>query len=207
MAGVLRRALVPAVQQLKTSFSQPTSVRAVQVMSTHVGTGSGGRCGGWAVRSPPNDIPYAVKGLRHIAIVVPDLSVAAEHYRSVFGAQVSDPVEYLEHKVTKIFVQLPNVCIELLHPLGKDSPVAEFLRNNPSGGLHHVSLAVDDLHSAAGYLGEVGVNGWGGGLPKPSLEKNPAMFLHPKDNMGVLIELQQANIYRTRDEQPSAVGM
>lgn len=66
--------------------------QAVQVMSTHVGTGSGGRCGGWAVRSPPNDIPYAVKGLRHIAIVVPDLSVAAEHYRSVFGAQVSDPV-------------------------------------------------------------------------------------------------------------------
>ena len=66
---------------------------------------------------------------------------------------------------------------------------------------------MDDLHSAAGYVGEVGVNGWGGGLPKPSLEENPAVFLHPKDNMGVLIELQQANIYRTRDEQPSAVGM
>lgn len=67
-------------------------LQAMQAMSTHVGTGSGGRCGGWAVRGPPDDIPYAVKGLRHIAIAVPDLAAAAEHYRNLFGAQVSDPV-------------------------------------------------------------------------------------------------------------------
>jgi hypothetical protein len=84
--------------------------QAVQVMSTHVGTGSGGRCGGWAVRSPPNDIPYAVKGLRHIAIVVPDLSVAAEHYRSVFGAQVSDPVVCLQ--ILLFSFSFNKVCIQ-----------------------------------------------------------------------------------------------
>ncbi len=62
------------------------------MMSTHVGMGSGGRRGGWAVRSPPDDIPFAIKALKHIAIAVPDLSIAAEHYRTAFGARVSDPV-------------------------------------------------------------------------------------------------------------------
>lgn len=61
-------------------------------MCTHVGTGSGGRSGGTAVRNPPEDIPFAVKGLKHIAIAVPNIALAAEHYRIAFGAQVSDPV-------------------------------------------------------------------------------------------------------------------
>ena len=85
------------------------------MMSTHVGTGSGGRCGGWAVRSPPNDIPYAVKGLRHIAIVVPDLSVAAEHYRSVFGAQVSDPVVCLQILLFSFLSLLTNFALNQVY--------------------------------------------------------------------------------------------
>jgi methylmalonyl-CoA/ethylmalonyl-CoA epimerase len=112
------------------------------VMSTYVGMGSGGRCGGWSVRSPPDDIPFAIKALKHIAIAVPDLTIAAEHYRTAFGAQVSDPVDKLVDGMTVVYVQLPNLCIELVHPLGEKSPVAAFLSKNPKGGIHHVCLAV-----------------------------------------------------------------
>jgi hypothetical protein len=91
MAGVLRKSLVPALLRFKT-VSQMVTPQASKVMSTYVGMGSGGRRGGWAVRSPPDDIPFAIKALKHIAIAVPDLSIAAEHYRTAFGAQVSDPV-------------------------------------------------------------------------------------------------------------------
>lgn len=191
MAGVLRRALVPATRHLLTELARPIASQASSRAAAHVGAGSGGRCGGWSVRSPPQDIPFAVKGLQHIAIAVPDLTTAAEHYRSAFGAQVSDPVDHPDLMVTKVFVTLPNVCIELLHPLGEEGPVAEFLRANPSGGIHHVSLVVDNVRLAQGYLGEAGV----GSLPIGNLS---GMFLQPKDNMGVLIQLQQSNRAQAR---------
>ncbi|XP_024358036.1 uncharacterized protein [Physcomitrium patens] len=191
MAGVLRRAIYPAARHAITEISRPIAFRASQAMTAHVGAGSGGRVGGWAVRSPPQDIPFAVKGLQHIAIAVPDLSVAAEHYRSVFGAQVSQPVDHVDLKVTKVFVQLPNVCIELLHPMGQDGPVAEFLKNNPNGGIHHVSFAVDNINSAACYIGEAGVGSIPTGNPNIGASYKSEMFLQPKDNMGVLIQLQQ----------------
>ena len=106
MAGILRRALVPAARQVITQISRPIAIRATQAMDAHVGAGSGGRCGGWAVRSPPQDIPFAVKGLQHIGLAVPDLLAAAEHYRSVFGAQVSDPVVSIPELIT---FPLPDV--------------------------------------------------------------------------------------------------
>ncbi|CAM6026895.1 unnamed protein product [Sphagnum balticum] len=203
MAGVLRKSLVPALLRFKT-VSQMVAPQASKVMSTYVGMGSGGRCGGWAVRSPPDDIPFAIKALKHIAIAVPDLSIAAEHYRTAFGAQVSDPVDKVEDGMTVVYVQLPNLCIELVHPLGEKSPVATFLLENPKGGIHHVCLAVDDLQSASGYLGEVGVTTLGS--PANSADDKPAMFLHPETNMGVLIKLQQANHFSARDDMPRAVG-
>ncbi|GBG65641.1 hypothetical protein CBR_g51941 [Chara braunii] len=109
---------------------------------TSVGAGSGGRSGGLAVRNPPDMFPFAVKGLNHIAIAVPDLSEAAEHYRTVFGAQVSEPLDQPEHGVTVVFVHLSTATIELLHPLGDNSPIAKFMEKNPKGGLHHLCLTM-----------------------------------------------------------------
>src|SRR5574339_113691 len=76
--------------------------------------------------------------LNHIAIAVPDLAKAAELYRTVMGAKVSAPKELPAHGVTVVFVELPNTKIELLQPLGNDSPVRGFLEKNPAGGMHHV---------------------------------------------------------------------
>src|ERR671927_290408 len=82
--------------------------------------------------------------LNHVAIAVPDLEAAAQVYRGLLGAQVSDATPQPAHGVTTVFVELPNTKIELLHPLGADSPIAKFLASNPSGGIHHVCYEVPE---------------------------------------------------------------
>lgn len=129
--------------------------------------------------------------LNHVAIVVPDLAAAADVYRKTLGARVSDPVPLPDHGVTTVFVELPNTKIELLHPLGENSPVAKFLANNPSGGMHHVCYEVEDIHAAIDSLVTDGARVLGDGKPKIGAHGLPVVFLHPKDFCGTLIELEE----------------
>ena len=129
--------------------------------------------------------------LNHVAIAVPDLDAAAELYRDVFGAQVSAPVALPAHGVTTVFVNLPNTRIELLLPLGEDSPIAKFLARHPAGGLHHLCYEVADLARAAAQLRERGLRVLGDGRPKIGAHGKPVLFLHPKDGLGALLELEQ----------------
>ena len=129
--------------------------------------------------------------LNHVAIAVPDLEAAADLYRQTFGADVSAPLELPEHGVTTVFVNLPNTKIELLLPLGEDSPIARFLEKNPSGGMHHVCYEVEDIEQAASRLVQDGLRILGDGKPKIGAHNKPVLFLHPKDGMGTLIELEQ----------------
>jgi methylmalonyl-CoA/ethylmalonyl-CoA epimerase len=129
--------------------------------------------------------------LNHVAIVVPDLVAASAVYRDTLGAQVSEPVPLPDHGVTTVFVELPNTKIELLHPLGEDSPVAKFLANNPSGGMHHVCYEVNDIRAAIDHLTADGARVLGDGTPKPGAHGLPVVFLHPKDFCGTLVELEE----------------
>lgn len=158
--------------------------------SFHVGSGSGGRVGGVAVRGPPEDFPFAVKGLNHIAVAVPNLKEASEHYRTVFGAHVSEPLDQPLHGVTVVFVQLANFCIELLQPLGDNSPIAKFLEKNPKGGMHHLCLTVDNIEAAMCHVKEHGMQILSP-LPKMGAHHHPVIFLNPKTNHGVLCELEE----------------
>jgi len=130
--------------------------------------------------------------LNHVAIAVPDLEAAAAVYRSMLGADVSEAVPQPKHGVTVIFVNLPNTKIELLHPLGADSPIASFLERNPSGGIHHVCYEVDDIIAARDHLKAEGARVLGDGEPKIGAHDKPVLFLHPKDFCGTLVELEQA---------------
>jgi len=130
--------------------------------------------------------------LNHVAIVVPDLAAASRIYRDVFGAKVSVPVDMPTHGVTTVFVELPNTKIELLHPLGENSPVAKFLASNPSGGMHHVCYEVDDILAARDKLKTQGARVLGDGNPKLGAHDKPVLFLHPKDFCGTLVEIEQA---------------
>ncbi len=129
--------------------------------------------------------------LNHIAIAVPDLEAAAGRYRDVLGARVSKPRELPEHGVTVVFVELPNTKIELLHPLGDDSPVAGFLARNAAGGVHHVCYEVDDIVAARDRLAARGTRVLGDGEPRTGAHGKPVLFLHPKDFCGTLVELEQ----------------
>ena len=128
--------------------------------------------------------------LKHVAIVVPDLDAAAEQYRGTLGARVSDAVDLPDHGVTTVFVELPNTKIELLHPLGVDSPIAAFLDRQPSGGLHHVCYEVENVLAARDRL--VAAGACVIGEPRTGAHGKAVLFLHPKDFSGTLIELEEA---------------
>jgi methylmalonyl-CoA/ethylmalonyl-CoA epimerase len=130
--------------------------------------------------------------LNHVAIAVPDLAAASALYRNTLGAKVSAPVPQPAHGVTVVFVELPNTKIELLHPLGDNSPIAGFLQKNASGGIHHVCYEVDDIYAARDRLRAAGARVLGDGEPKTGAHDRPVLFLHPKDFCGTLIELEQA---------------
>ena len=129
--------------------------------------------------------------LNHVAIAVPDMAAAAAQYREVLGARVSEPVDQPSHGVTVIFVELPNTKIELLHPLGADSPIGGFLERNPAGGMHHLCYEVDDILAARDRLVAAGARVLGDGEPKIGAHDKPVLFLHPKDFCGTLVELEQ----------------
>jgi methylmalonyl-CoA/ethylmalonyl-CoA epimerase len=130
--------------------------------------------------------------LNHVAIAVPDLEAASAVYRDVLGASVSPPQPLLEHGVTVVFIDTGNSKIELLEPLGDASPIAAFLARNPSGGMHHVCYEVDDILAARERLTAAGARVLGDGEPKSGAHGKPVLFLHPRDFMGTLVELEQA---------------
>ena len=130
--------------------------------------------------------------LNHVAIAVPDLAKASALYRDALGAEVSAPLPQPEHGVTVVFITLPNTKIELLEPLGSDSPIAKFLAKNPDGGMHHICYEVADILAARDKLLALGARALGDGQPKTGAHGKPVLFLHPKDFNGTLIELEQS---------------
>ena len=129
--------------------------------------------------------------LNHIAIAVPNINEAAEQYRSIFGAKVSEPVEQPDHGVTTIFIDLGNTKIELLQVLGEDSPIEKFMDKNPKGGMHHICLEVEDINQAVEKLNTHEIFITGTGKPRTGAHGKPVVFLHPKSCNGTLIELEE----------------
>lgn len=129
-----------------------------------------------------------IGNLNHIAIAVPDLDQAVSFYRDVLGGKVSKADDLPEHGVTTVFVDLGNTKLELLYPLGETSPIAKFLEKNPVGGIHHFCLEVEDVAVASRILQEKGIRPLGD--PKIGAHGKPVIFLHPKDCLGCLVELE-----------------
>ena len=130
--------------------------------------------------------------LNHVAIAVKDMAKAAAVYRDTLGAAVSEAVPQPDHGVSTVFITLPNTKIELLEPLGADSPIAKFLERNADGGIHHICYEVEDILAARDKLVAKGARVLGTGEPKIGAHGKPVLFLHPKDFLGTLVELEQA---------------
>ncbi|KAI8803825.1 methylmalonyl-CoA epimerase [Cladochytrium replicatum] len=133
---------------------------------------------------------WKLGALNHVAVAVPDLDKASSFYQQVMNAQVSASVPLPEHGVYTVFVNLGNTKIELLHPLGEKSPISNFLKKNPSGGIHHICIEVDNINVALKDLVGKGIRSLDP-VPKIGAHGKPVVFLHPKDCGGVLVELEQ----------------
>ncbi len=129
--------------------------------------------------------------LNHVAIAVPDITAASAIYRDTLGATLSKVEAQPEHGVSTVFIELPNTKIELLEPLGDNSPLIGFLQKNANGGIHHVCYEVDDIIAARDHLLASGARVLGDGTPKTGAHGKPVLFLHPKDFCGTLVELEQ----------------
>ncbi len=130
--------------------------------------------------------------LNHVAIAVRNMDSAVEVYRTTLGGTTSEKVAQPAHGVSTVFVTLPNTKIELLEPLGDNSPIAKFLERNPDGGIHHICYEVEDIIAARDRLAAQGARVLGDGEPKIGAHGKPVLFLHPKDFCGTLVELEQA---------------
>lgn len=128
--------------------------------------------------------------LNHVGVVTPSLPDAVARYRAHFGVEPSSDVIDLPAQGVRVqFVDTPNSQIELLEPLGPDSPVAKFLEKNPAGGQHHLCFEVPDVRAATADLEAKGVRVLG--EPRLGAHGTLVIFLHPKDCGGVLTELME----------------
>ena len=134
----------------------------------------------------------------HIAIAVPDLEAAVSLFRDQFGADISSPVTIAEQSIRMAYAQFGNVRIELMQPLGDDTPVGRFLARNPRGGLHHICIAATDVNAAFDTLQTSDLRVVG--APRKGFHGRPLFFLHPKSTLGTLIEIEQAGDEHTGQE-------
>ena len=132
-----------------------------------------------------------LKKFNHLAIAVRDINKASELYRDAFNAKVSKPHSYPKHGVRVVFVEMENSKIELMEPIDKDSPISNFLKKNPDGGIHHICIEVKDIFKAKDNLLEKGFRILGDGKPKIGAHEKLVLFLNPKDYNNTLIELEQ----------------
>jgi methylmalonyl-CoA/ethylmalonyl-CoA epimerase len=129
--------------------------------------------------------------LNHVGIATPSIPEAVAKYRDLLGATViREAFDLPAQKVRVCFIDTPNSQIELLEPLGEDSPIAKFLAKNPAGGQHHVCFEVPDVHAAKAELEAKGATVLG--EPRVGAHGTLVIFVHPKDMGGVLTELMEA---------------
>lgn len=134
-----------------------------------------------------------IKGLHHVSIVVPNLAAAARELEDKYGLAIG-PISVNEQQgVRMAFVELGNAKLELMEPSRADSPVAQFLERNPRGGIHHFCLGVDDVAEASKAIGASGARVLGDGKPQRNVHGQRIAFVHPKDFLGALVELEEGN--------------
>ncbi len=132
-----------------------------------------------------------ITGLGHVSIVVPDLDAAARELDARYGLKIGAIKVNAEQGVRMAYVELANAKIELMEPSGANSPVAKFLAKNPRGGIHHFSLGVDSVNAATADMRGKGVRVLGDGKPQLNVHGERIAFVHPKDFLGALVELEE----------------
>lgn len=130
--------------------------------------------------------------LNHVGVAVPSIEAAKATYRDLYGVLESAMTETRElatQGVKFAFVNLVNSQIELIEPLGENSPIAKFLEKNPRGGQHHICFEVADIYVARDEMVVRGAKVLN--EPRIGAHGTPIIFIDPKNSDGVLIELME----------------
>ena len=127
----------------------------------------------------------------HIGIVVPNIEDALKHYKNVFNKQGSKPIVSETQNVKISFIEFSNIKLELIEPISEKSPISNFLKKNPLGGMHHVGLEVDDLKNT--YSDAINSNLEPLSKPVKGYHGKELFFLHPKRMMNTLFEILSKN--------------
>ena len=129
--------------------------------------------------------------LNHVGVATPSIERSVALYRDVLGAErIGDVFDLPAQGVRVCFVDTPNSQIELIEPLGADSPIVNFLAKNPLGGQHHVCFEVPDIHAAKAWFEGKGARVLG--EPRIGAHGTLVFFVHPKDMGGVLTEIMES---------------
>lgn len=130
--------------------------------------------------------------LNHVGVATPSIENSVKLYRDILGAtKIHEPFDLPAQGVRVCFVDVPNSQIELIEPLGEDSPIHGFLKKSPAGGQHHVCFEVEDIYAARDDMKAKGATVIGNGEPRIGAHGTPVIFVHPKDMGGVLVELME----------------
>ncbi len=132
-----------------------------------------------------------ITGLSHVSIAVPSLDAAAKRLKEIYGLDVGEAKVNEQQGVRLAYIELGNARIELMEPLRLDSPISKFLERNPAGGIHHFCLNVDDVAATSATLVEKGARVLGDGSPQRNVRGERIAFVHPKDFLGALVELEE----------------
>ena len=129
--------------------------------------------------------------LNHVGVAVPDLAAAMAFWRDAMGATaITAPMDMPEQGVRLCFVDTPNGQVELLEPMGDNSPIVKFLQRNPAGGQHHLAFEVPDIAEARAWFEGQGKRVLG--PTRLGAHGTPVFFLHPADMQGVLTEIMES---------------
>lgn len=132
-----------------------------------------------------------ITGLGHVSIVVPSLDAAAKRLEELYGLKLGERKINEQQGVRLAYVELGNAKIELMEPARADSPVSKFLARNPAGGIHHFCLNVDDMDRTAAEMAKRGARILGEGTRQMNVHGERIAFVHPKDFLGALVELEE----------------
>ncbi len=140
-----------------------------------------------------SDLPPLLLGrLNHVGIACVSIDDTVAMYGRLFGATVSRAAFDLPAQGVRVaFIDVANSQLELIEPLGEDSPIHGFLKKNPNGGQHHVCFEVKELIAARDAMRALGSTVLVTGEPRMGAHGVPVIFVHPRDTGGVLVELMQ----------------
>ena len=132
-----------------------------------------------------------ITGLSHVSIAVPSLEAATKRQKETYGLNVGAVKVNEQQGVRLADVEFPNARIELMEPTRPDSPISKFLEKNPAGGIHHFCLVVDDVAATSADIAQKGARVLGDGKESRNVHGERIAFIHPKDFLGALVELEE----------------